>query len=155
MKIQSIPPQGSPPMNLLYSSGVFDPSTSTIYVVGGFSQQTNSDTSEIFAYSLISNTWSEVRPASQFVPDGIEQHFCYLAKNRVIYSFFGTSMARGISEVLTFDLNTYYWGTVRLSGYYIEARTNYLIAKFVWDGNDTLAVYGGFANTIYDSNLYL
>jgi hypothetical protein len=155
MKIQSIPSQGSPPMSLSYTSGVYDSSTSTIYIIGGFSQQTNSDTSEIFSYSLLSNTWSEVTHTSQFVPNGIKQHYCYLTKNRVIYSFFGTSMSRGISEVLTFDLKTSKWGVLNMIGYMIEPRTDFVAASFVWNGNETMAVYGGFTNSAYDVNLYL
>jgi hypothetical protein len=155
IKIQSIPPQGSPPMSLSYTSGVFDPSTSTIYVVGGFNLQKNADTAEIFAYSLISNTWSEVTPASQFVPNGIEQHYCYLTKDRVIYSFFSTSMSRGMTDVLTFDLKTSKWGTLSLTGYVMKPRKRFITANFIWNGNETIAVYGGFTNFGYDANLYL
>jgi hypothetical protein len=155
MKIQSIPPQGSPPMSLFYTSGVYDPSTSTIYVVGGFSVQKNTDSAEIFSYNLVSNTWSQVTPVSQFVPSGIEQHYCYLTKNRVIYSFFGTSMSRPMWEILTFDLKTKIWKTVTLSGYYMEPRNMFITANFIWNGNETIAVYGGFTSFGYDANLYL
>ena len=155
LKIESIPPQGSPPMNLFLTSSVYDPSTSSIYIIGGYSQEKQHDISDIYSYNLLTNKWSHIIPESDFVPYGLDQHYAYLGQNRVIYIFFGISQDRCISDVFTYDLQSNTWDKTKIAGDYITGRTGYSITSFTWNSIDYIAVYGGFDNFNYDSNLYL
>ena len=155
LNIEKIPAQGSPPMNLLYSSSIYDASSSSIYVIGGLSKDSNSDTSSIYSYNLLTNSWSSIIPESEFIPEGIERQYSYLTSNRVIYNFFGISNSRYFTDVLTFDLKTKMWNKALLTGDHISGRMEYSATSFVWNGQEIIALYGGFTQTNYDCNLYL
>jgi hypothetical protein len=154
-KIETIPHQGSPPMNLMYSSGIYDPSSSTFYIIGGFSQEKGVDTSDIYLYSLISSKWSKITPESEFIPGGMQQHFSYLSANRIIYTFFGLFSSRCITDLYTFDLSTFRWSSIQLQGDYITGRSLYSVTTFSWNNTEYIGVYGGYDREVYDSNLYL
>jgi hypothetical protein len=136
------------------SSTVFDPVTSTIYIIGGFNFDKGRDTSDIYTFNLVTNQWSYLEPESEFVPDGIEQHFSYLASNRVIYTF-GAAGDRFYSEILTFNLNNSQWGTINLQGDSISGRKFPTATSFTWNNTNYIAIYGGYAGKGYDANLYL
>jgi hypothetical protein len=141
-------------MNVMRSSAVFDTATSTIYLIGGFNFDKNMDTADIYTFNLITNQWSFIVPQSEFIPDGIEQHFSYLAPNRVIYTF-GVAGKRYYSEILTFNLNNKQWGTTNFQGDSIPGRKFPTATSFTWNNTDYIALYGGYIESGYDSNLYL
>jgi hypothetical protein len=155
MKATLIPPSGSPPMNILYSCSVFDPQTSSIFIIGGQNQYTGQDTADVYSYNLQTNTWAQIVRTSEFAPNGIEMHYCYLSKQRVVYVFFGSSNQLCFNEVFTFDLSSYGWNTVKLTGNAIEGRTSFLTSSFLWNNEETIAIYGGYTNSGFDDNIYL
>jgi hypothetical protein len=154
LDIRTIPPQGSPPMQILRPSSVFDSETSTIYIIGGSNGETGQDSSDIYAFSLITNQWSYVYPESQFIPVGMVNHFSYLASNRVIYTF-GVAEKLYISNVYTFDLKTYQWGTTNIEGDFIAGRKFPTATSFEWNNEPYIAIYGGTCSFGFDANLYL
>jgi hypothetical protein len=154
LDIRTIPPQGSPPMEIQQTSSVFDSQTSTIYIIGGRNFETDQDTSDIYSFNLATNQWSFVYPESSFIPDGMSDHFSYLAPNRVIYTF-GVAGEKYFSDVFTFDLKTSKWGTAEIQGDDIAGRKLPTMTSFEWNGEPYIALYGGFCATEYDANLYL
>jgi hypothetical protein len=155
MKVASIPSNGSPPMNIIYSCSVFDPQTSSIFIIGGQNQYTSQDTSDVYSYNLLTNTWSQVVRNTEFSAYGLKLHYCYLTKQRVVYVLFGSSNQLCFTEVLTFDLNSLIWSIATLTGDFMEGRTNFLASSFIWNNTETIAIYGGYTNSGYDDNIYL
>jgi hypothetical protein len=155
IKITAIPPQGSPPMSIMLTSSVFDPETSTIYIIGGYSEERGKDISDIYSFSLVTNQWSILMPESEFIPAGMHNHYSYLGLNKVIYVFFGETGPNIISNVFTFELSTLRWGITEIIGDYISGRTFSSITSFSWNNESFIAVYGGFDRDSYDENLYL
>jgi hypothetical protein len=134
---------------------VFDPSTSTIYIIGGLNLEKGIETSDIYSFSLVTNQWGYLVPESQFIPDGMESQVSVLGPNRVIYTFFGSTGPRCISNVLTFDIKTLRWGVTEFQGDYLSGRTYVTVTSFTWKNEPYVAVYGGFDRDSYDKNLYL
>jgi hypothetical protein len=155
LKIEKIPPQGYSPQQVEDSCGVYDSFSSSFYIIGGSDKYTNTDSSTIYSYSLLDQSWMTIVPESNFFPEGFSQHYCYLTKERLVYVLFGHFHSRCYNDIFTFNLQTRVWGVVQMTGDTINGRSDFLKTEFIWNNTEMLAIYGGFTNSYYDSNLYL
>jgi hypothetical protein len=153
--VETIPPQGPPPMNLVYTSAVYDSYSNSIIIVGGYYLDSNTDTSDIYGFNLTTLKWFQIIPESDFIPKGFELHYLFLTQSREILVFFGKYNDRCISDVYSFDLNSNKWSIQNIQGDKISARNFDVITAFRQNATDYIAVYGGVDNYKYDLALYM
>ncbi|OMJ73275.1 hypothetical protein SteCoe_28088 [Stentor coeruleus] len=153
--IETIPPQGSPPIKIQSTSSVYDSYTSSIITIGGYSLESLSETINIYTFNLLTFKWGEIIPESDYVPLGVQEHYLYLTSSRKILLFFGSSQSKFKADVLSFDLKTYIWEKNKMTGDPISGRVFFSYCNFVYNGINYLAIYGGFDRDIYDNELYI
>lgn len=155
LEITLLPSQGPNPPHLTYSSVVYDQNTSTLITVGGFNTESKKLISEIYTFDLLNNTWGEIIPESEYIPEPFQENYLYLTKSRVILILFPNTNQGLISDVFAFDLITSKWEIKTLTGEPISSRSHSLICSFYHNDTDYIAIYGGFEKSEYDENLYL
>jgi Kelch motif len=153
--VESIPSQGSPVSKLYYHSTVYEDESSTIYILGGTDSARDMETNGIYTYNISTNKWAQISPESDFIPSGFQHHVSYINNNQEILTFFRTSSSQYLSDVLVFDIKTYFWSTKVLMGDVIKGRKLYSSCRLLYNNVDYMALYGGFTRDGYDSNLYL
>ena len=155
LKLEMIPPAGSPPMYISAPASVYDPFSSSLYLFGGLNQGNQKEVSDIYSYNFLTNKWSQIFPVSDFIPNGLEFNYAWLGNNRVVYIILGMTNYHKVSDVYTFDLKSNIWGKTWLTGDYISPRTFFLPTRFTWNNTDYIAIYGGSDDNGYDTNLFL
>ncbi|OMJ95574.1 hypothetical protein SteCoe_990 [Stentor coeruleus] len=155
LEISLLPSQGPNPPLITYSNAVYDETTSTLITIGGFNTESKKLTSEIYTFSLLNNTWGEIIPESEYIPEPFQEHYLYMTKSRVILVLFPNTEKGLVSDIFAFDLKTSKWEKNTLTGESISSRSHSSICSFTHNDTDYIAVYGGFEKFGYDENLYL
>ncbi|OMJ95575.1 hypothetical protein SteCoe_991 [Stentor coeruleus] len=155
VKINLTPNLGPSPPLITHSSAVYDEMTSNLITIGGFNTESEQLTREIFTFNLLNNTWGEIIPESEYIPEPFQDHYLHLTKSRVILVLFPVSDKGLLSDIFAFDLKTLKWEKKTLTGEPISSRRHSSICSFSHNGTDYFAIYGGFEKSEYDENLYL
>lgn len=155
VEINLIPSLGPSPPLIGLSKVVYDEMTSSLITIGGYNIETNGPIIDIYTFSLLNNTWEEITPESEYIPEPFQQHYLHITKSRLILVLFPVTIKGLLSDVFVFDLNTFKWDKKTLTGDIILSRRQSLLCSFSHNNTNYIAVYGGFDKYGYDESLYL
>lgn len=147
--VEKIPKHNTPPTSTYYSSSVYDDLNHQIISIGGVDSYTNTQSPNIWAYSLEFNEFSRIEKLSDYEPTEYAYHASYLRSDRKII------MLGYKSGITSFNLANRAWSHEVTIGDQIPDLELFAYTSFKFNDIDFLAIFGGSSELGLQDTLYL
>lgn len=158
IKIESIPPTGTPPSKRQRSSIAYDKSSSSVFIYGGF-EDMSEYYEDIWRFDLVSNTWEELISPSRLTPGPRVSSFMHvLEESRSILLFGGNTQRGPISDLWLLDIDNIMvtfiqWEPVVTKGPKPSASAYSGAVAYKYNEKTYIATFGGIGRKDTHNNL--
>lgn len=108
-------------------------------------------TNSLYIFSLSTLTWGQLYSESLYIPPSINDPILYLRSDNVFLSVFGIINTGYISDFLLYNITSRSWSLAEFPKT-LQGRAHSAYTTLEWEGQEYLAIYGGYlANGITNS----